>query len=212
MVFLRSPRIKKQEGFALLQVLIVIAIIVILSVVVLANVNQGRKIARDAVRLHDITEIAQAIDLYYINGFGEHPPSLNLISSHPSTLSAWNTFLASLGLVSAKDPLNGQLIAPASVNPLWPTISVFNYIFVYSLKSEPIVPVVCARLEAVNLTKIPNCNGNYGDAYGGQTIEPFSADNNMPPKGCRVYPGDINLDTIYGKASWVCIQTGPQRR
>jgi len=55
----------KQKGFTLIELLVVIAIIGLLSSVVLASLATAREKSRDARRVSDIRQIAQALELYF---------------------------------------------------------------------------------------------------------------------------------------------------
>lgn len=201
-----------KRGFTLIEVMIVVIIIAILSTIVFANISDARKRARDAIRLHDIREVAEALDLYVISNQGSAPMA-GIISSHPSTSSQWESLMAVLGLVTRADPLNGKVIEPVvTPNSLYPYLSTFNYIYVKEIISGsaysalPIPPTICARFESPDPNKVPVCNGG--------SVEPFSTSttNNIPPLGCRAAFGEIPLDTVYGRASWICYQSGYIKR
>lgn len=55
---------RNNKGFTLIELLVVIAIIGMLSSVVLASLNSARAKARDARRIADMKQIANAIELY----------------------------------------------------------------------------------------------------------------------------------------------------
>lgn len=61
-----------KKGFTLLELMIVVAIIGLLSLIVLASVNQARAKARDAHRIKSVLEIQRAIELYYSTN-GSYP-------------------------------------------------------------------------------------------------------------------------------------------
>lgn len=62
----------KKNGFTLIEILIVIAILGILSAMLLGNVFTSQRKARDLQRKSDIRQIGQALELYY-QDFGNYP-------------------------------------------------------------------------------------------------------------------------------------------
>src|SRR5260221_7315536 len=64
--------IKTNHGFTLIELLIVIAIIGILSSLLFVNFSGARERARDSKRKTDLTEIKNALQLYY-NDYGKFP-------------------------------------------------------------------------------------------------------------------------------------------
>lgn len=65
----------KEKGFTLIELLVVIAIIGILAALVVANFNAARERARDAQRKSDLSQVKNALRLYY-NDNNEYPASL----------------------------------------------------------------------------------------------------------------------------------------
>ena len=77
---------KHSQGFTLIELLVVVAIIGLLSSVVLSSLNSARVKARDTKRKEDMTQLRNALELYYsVNG------------SYPSSSGAWRGIAAPYG-------------------------------------------------------------------------------------------------------------------
>jgi general secretion pathway protein G len=61
-----------KKGFTLIEILIVVAIIAILASVVLVGLGPTQSLGRDARRASDLTEVQNALELYY-NKNGKYP-------------------------------------------------------------------------------------------------------------------------------------------
>jgi len=74
MFTLTSPynHYKRSTGFTLIELLVVIAIIGILSSVVLANLGETRKKARDTARTEHIAQVQKALELFFLE-HGRYP-------------------------------------------------------------------------------------------------------------------------------------------
>lgn len=68
-------KMKKEEGFTLIEVLVVVSIIGLLSSMILFFVSSVRVKARDAKRVADVTQLTKALELYYTS-VGQYPISL----------------------------------------------------------------------------------------------------------------------------------------
>jgi general secretion pathway protein G len=75
--------LKKQGGFTLLELLIVIVIIGILALLIIPNITSAPKKARDTKRKTDVTTIRKALEEYFVNN-----------NSYPAA-GTWQTDLTS---------------------------------------------------------------------------------------------------------------------
>lgn len=92
------------EAYTLIEMLVVIAIIAVLAVISITIYSgvQGR--ARDAVRMSDLREMANALEQFYLDN-NYYPTGCNW-----STDVCWATFIPSVLMVSVPvDPLNTNL-------------------------------------------------------------------------------------------------------
>jgi prepilin-type N-terminal cleavage/methylation domain-containing protein len=89
--------IKQKQGFTLIEILIVVAIIAILASVVLVGLGPTQQAGRDARRISDLSETQNGLELYY-NECGYYPGSAQ--ASAPcgtfSQISTWAALTASL--------------------------------------------------------------------------------------------------------------------
>lgn len=64
---------RKNKGFTLVELLVVVAIIGLLASIVLVSLNTARQKARDTRRLGDLRQVAIALELYYDNNNNAYP-------------------------------------------------------------------------------------------------------------------------------------------
>jgi len=64
--------LKREKGFSLIELLVVVSLIGILATLVLANLNAARQRGRDAQRKSDLRNIQTTLRLYY-NDYGKYP-------------------------------------------------------------------------------------------------------------------------------------------
>ena len=96
--------LKKQEGFTLLELLIVIVIIGILAVLIVPNLTAGPQRARDSQRKSDLRNVKTALETYF-NDNNQYPSSANYAAlSTPLT----PTYIKTLPV----DPKGGTTAAP----------------------------------------------------------------------------------------------------
>ena len=96
MKFSKQYRFNSRQGFTLLELMIVIAVIAILSLIVIANLAGSKSIARDNRRVSDISQIQTALETYFA-GSSPHvyPTTLNALATENDIPSV------------PKDPLTG---------------------------------------------------------------------------------------------------------
>lgn len=79
-----------KRGFTLIELLVVISIIGLLSSVVLSALNSARSKARDAQRVHDLSELRKALALYYDKN-GSYPDTGGVEYSSALSSPSWNS-------------------------------------------------------------------------------------------------------------------------
>lgn len=67
---------KQHSGFTLIELLVVVSIIGLLSTLTTISLNNAIKRARDAKRIHDMSQVRSALEIYYNNN-GAYPTSDN---------------------------------------------------------------------------------------------------------------------------------------
>ncbi len=90
-LFIRKLLFRKQQGFTLVEILIVVSIIALLSSVLFASFSQARAKARDSKRVQDLLEVQKALELYRAKN-GIYPPDPNEDTTQRG-LSCWDCFL-----------------------------------------------------------------------------------------------------------------------
>ena len=87
--------LKKQGGFTLLELLIVIVIIGILALLIIPNITSAPKKARDTKRKTDITTLRKGLEEYFVNN-----------NVYPAALTDLTTGSAPIVKVMPTDPKN----------------------------------------------------------------------------------------------------------
>ncbi len=86
--------IKKQGGFTLLELLIVIVIIGILALLIIPNITSAPKKARDTQRKTDLKAIQKGLEEYFVSN-----------NAYPTQVSAANVTTALTSLTSGNPPV-----------------------------------------------------------------------------------------------------------
>ena len=104
---------KLSEGFTLIEILIVVAIIAILASVVLVGLGPTQQAGRDARRISDLSEVQNSLELYY-NKCGIYPGSESCVVGAAGSGATWSDLSgvitgADIGIVAAlpNDPSQG---------------------------------------------------------------------------------------------------------
>jgi type II secretion system protein G len=73
-MFLKTKFKNREKGFTLIELLVVVAIIGILASTILVSLGSARAKARDARRVSDISQLKNALELYF-STYGRYPKS-----------------------------------------------------------------------------------------------------------------------------------------
>ena len=113
---------KGRQGFTLIEILIVVAIIAILASVVLVGLGPTQRAGRDARRLSDIRQVQNGLELFY-NKCGYYPGAVSAgacsAGAPPATWSTMGAMLTNAGLGVSSVP--GDPSANRSYGYAWGT-------------------------------------------------------------------------------------------
>ncbi len=99
-----TSNFKKREGFTLIEMFVVIAVIGILAGIVLQGTSGFQSKARDKRRIGDLKNTQNYLELYY-NKCGHYPGAADCINaSNPSNWSELVSALGGSGITNAKIP------------------------------------------------------------------------------------------------------------
>lgn len=101
----QKQKARKNRGFTLLELLVVVAIIGLLSAIVISSLEGFRMKARDAKRIADLQSIRKALELYYA-AYGTYPLEGGWYNSSDFSWNYLATALQSFISPLPKDPIN----------------------------------------------------------------------------------------------------------
>lgn len=105
----------KKKGFTLIELLVVISIISFLSSIVIGQFNSARSKARDTRRIQDLTQIRNALELYYLEN-GIYPVA-NTVSGLNLTLNPPTSCCPAENWLSLENYLN-KYLSPLPIDPI----------------------------------------------------------------------------------------------
>ncbi|MFA5155213.1 MAG: type II secretion system protein [Patescibacteria group bacterium] len=101
---------RRQNGFTLIELLVVIAIIGLLSTLSILALNSARSRARDTKRLHDMRQLATALEVYF-DIYNSYPPQDGVANCDFIGVPSWcdssedGTFIPALETAGISGPL-----------------------------------------------------------------------------------------------------------
>jgi prepilin-type N-terminal cleavage/methylation domain-containing protein len=109
-----SNLLKKEKGFTLIEIVLVLAIAGLLLVIVFLAVSGAQRSRRDSQRKNDLSRLSAQIENYASNTNGSYPANLSIAAFTP-------TYLPS----NFKDPSSGAAYAPGALG------TVGNYLYTF---------------------------------------------------------------------------------
>lgn len=75
---------KKETGYSLVELLVVVAIIGLLATAIIAAIQHARSEAKDGARIEALQQLSNASELYYLDN-GGYPPSIGWVKQGSNT-------------------------------------------------------------------------------------------------------------------------------
>jgi prepilin-type N-terminal cleavage/methylation domain-containing protein len=114
-----STLLKKEKGFTLIEIVLVLAIAGLLLVIVFLAVSGAQKSRRDTQRKNDLSRIAAQLESYASNQNGIYPTAVQFSAVAAGPLNFWGTYVLS---GNYNDPTSGTVYTPGNWNaaPVFP--------------------------------------------------------------------------------------------
>ena len=149
---------KRESGFTLIELMVVISIIGIMATLVVVGLNSARSKSRDYKRLSDVSEIAQGLDLYEISN-----PSSVINNCNKGSVTTACQDIGDVQWGNYKDPLGTLACTSASNAPCQYSIGIStpktdNYEICFYMESSSVIggPGVYRRTQGGNFS--PGCS------------------------------------------------------
>jgi prepilin-type N-terminal cleavage/methylation domain-containing protein len=112
--------VKKEQGFTLIEIVLVLAIAGLIMIIVFLAVTGAQRSRRDSQRNNDLSRIASQLEIFASNNGGCYPDTASM-NGCPSTVDGWSTganpFIASsyINGMNFADPLAGSNYSYAGI-------------------------------------------------------------------------------------------------
>jgi len=120
---------KRNGGFTLMEVLVVIAIIVVLASFLAPAVNRANKQARKAECINNLRQIGVALQQYALDNGGNYPGGIGTLSSTPS---ATDPYLIASNVYKCPSATSNYALSGSNINIYNPANSVVSSCSVHS--------------------------------------------------------------------------------
>ena len=117
-----SNLLKKEKGFTLIEIVLVLAIAGLLLVIVFLAVSGAQKSRRDSQRKNDLSRIAAQLESYASNANGVYPTGVQFIAGAGAG-NFWGTYVVTGNYNS---PLSGLIYTPQNA---WPTPALTDNVY-----------------------------------------------------------------------------------
>lgn len=145
---------KKKYGFALMELLVVLGIIGILFSVVLFNVNEAHKQARDTGRKADLKQLQLALDLYFQEN-GEYPAGCDNNTTHfvgPGPFTSSDELLTCDDDNYIPDLTSSNMLTSLPIDPIFEHDDNKGYLYKTNLDQDAYKVIIYDSVESEDVT------------------------------------------------------------